>query len=55
MSKQDEGEPVDSFITELYALAEDCGYNALHNKMIRDRLVVELRDVTLSEKLQLDA
>ena len=53
--KQEEGESVDSFITELYALAEHCGYNALHDEMIRDRLVVGLRDASLSEKLRLDA
>ena len=46
---------MDSFITDLYALAEHCGYNALHDEMIRDRLVVGLRDASLSEKLQLDA
>ena len=28
---------------------------ALHDKMIRDRLVVGLRDANLSEKLQLDS
>ena len=55
MRKQEEGETVDSFITDLYALAEYCGYDALHDEMIRDRLVVGLRDATLSEKLQLDA
>ena len=55
MRKQEEGESVDSFITDLYALAEHCGYNALHDEMIRDRLVVGLRDASLSEKLQLDA
>ena len=52
--KQEEGEPVDSFITDLYVLAEHCGYNDLHDEMIRDRLVVGLRDASLSEKLQLD-
>ena len=53
--KQEEGEPVDSFITDLYVLSEHCGYNDLHDEMIRDRLVVGLRDASLSEKLQLDA
>ena len=27
--KQEEGEPVDSFITALYCLAEHCGYGAV--------------------------
>ena len=55
MRKQEDGEPVDSFITALYALAEHCGYGELHDQMIRDRIVVGLRDASLSEKLQLDA
>ena len=51
---QKEGEPVDSFVTDLYALAEHCAYKELHDEMIRDRIVVGLRDASLSEKLQLD-
>ena len=43
------------FITALYALAEFCGYGDLHNEMIRDRIVVGIRNSTLSEKLQLDS
>ena len=48
------GETVDSFITALYGLAEHCKYGQLRNELIRDRLVVGLRNVSLSEKLQLD-
>ena len=55
MRKQAEGESVDSFVTDLYALAEHCSYGDLHDEMIRDRLVVGLRSAKLSEKLQLDA
>ena len=33
--RQEEGEPVDSFITALYALAEHCAYGALHDEVIR--------------------
>lgn len=55
MGKQEEKELVDSFITDLYALAEHCSYGALHDEMRRDRLVVGLRDTKLSEKLQLNA
>ena len=44
MRKQGETEPVDNFITDLYTLAKHCGYNALHDKMIRDRIVVGIRD-----------
>ena len=53
--KQEEGEPVDDYIMNLYRLAEHCGYGVLHDEMIRDRIVVGLRDVGLSEKLQMNA
>ena len=55
MRKREEGEPVDAFVTDLYALAEHCSFGALHDEMIRDRLVVGLLSARLSEKLQLDA
>ena len=37
----------------LYSLAERCSYGHLMAEMIRDRLVVEILDKGLSEKLQL--
>ena len=40
MRKQEDGETVDSFITTLYELVEDCNYRLLREEMIRDRLVV---------------
>lgn len=43
--EKEEGELVDSFIIDMYALAE-------HDKMICDRLVVGLQSVQLFEKLQ---
>ena len=55
MRRQQDGEPVDAFITALYGLAEHCGYGRLHDEMIRDRIVVGIRNVALSEKLQLKA
>ena len=54
MRKQEETEPVDNFITDLYTIAKHCGYNALHNEMIRDRIVVGIRDSQLSEKMQME-
>lgn len=54
LRKQEEGESVDQFITSLYTLAEHCNYGALKNELIRDRIVVDLRDAKISEKLQLD-
>ena len=53
--RQDEGETVDTFITALYKIAEHCQYGQLHDDMIRDRIVVGLKDATLAEKLQLDS
>ena len=44
---------MDSFTTDLHALAEHCDYKDLHDEMIRDRIVVGLRDAALLEKLQL--
>ena len=46
--RQEPGESVD---TALYGLAEHCGYSELHDEMIRDSIVVGLRDAKLSEKL----
>ena len=53
--RQEQDEPVDTFITALYTLAENCDYGALHDEMIPDRIVVGIRNTSLSEKLQLDA
>ena len=52
---QQENKPVDAFITDLHTLAQHCSYGALHDEMIRDRIVVGLRDKALSEKLQLES
>ena len=52
--KQEEGEPADNFITDLYGLTEHCQYGDLHNQMIRDCIVVGILDCRLSEKLQME-
>ena len=52
--KQEEGEPVDDFIMDLYRVVEHCSYGNLHDELIRDRIVVSLRSAALSEKLQRD-
>ena len=49
---QEEGEPVDAFITSLYNLAENCSYAGLREELIRDRIVIGIRDISLSERLQ---
>ena len=54
MRRQEEGESVAAFINDLYVLVEHCEYGPLQDEMVRDRLVVGLRDSKLSEKLQLD-
>lgn len=41
--RQEEGEPVDDFIMDLYRIAEHCSYGTLHDELIRDRIVVGLR------------
>ena len=48
-------ESVEQFITSLYSLADSCDYGTLRDEMIRDRIVVGIRDQSLSERLQLDA
>ncbi|CAB4002611.1 Transposon Tf2-6 poly [Paramuricea clavata] len=50
---QDENEPVESFITDLHCLAKYCEFGVLKDQLIRDRIVVGLRNKKLSEKLQL--
>ena len=52
--RQEDGEPVDAFITTLYKLAKHYSYGNLHDEMIRDRPVVGIKDAKLLEKLQLD-
>ena len=47
-------EPVQQFITSLYNLAADCNFGELKDELIRDRIVVGIRDASLSERLQMD-
>ena len=46
------GESVDTFIQDLYRLAEDCNYGLLKDSLIRDRIVVGVVDNSLSDQLQ---
>ncbi|UYV65209.1 K02A2.6-like [Cordylochernes scorpioides] len=52
---QEDREPVDEFITSLYKLADSCEFEGLHEQLIRDRIVVGVRDKDLSERMQLDS
>ena len=51
---QQEGESVESFITDLHALSEMCNYGGLTNEIIRDRIIVGIRDDSMAERLQID-
>ncbi|XP_029163411.1 uncharacterized protein K02A2.6-like [Nylanderia fulva] len=46
-------ESVDSFITALYTLAESCEFGNLKDELIRDRIIIGIRDSRASERLQL--
>ena len=49
------GETAEQYITALYSLIESCDYGNLKEEMLRDRIVVGIRDTALSERLQMDA
>ena len=55
LRSQQEGESVETFITDLHCLAEHCEFGVLKDELIRDKIVVGLKDKKLSEKLQLDS
>ena len=48
------GEPVKQFVASLYNLAVDCNFRELKDKLICDKIVVGIRDASLSERLQMD-
>ena len=54
LRSQQEDEPVKTFITDLHCLAEHCEFGVLKDELIRDRIVLKLKDKKLSEKLQLE-
>ena len=51
---QNDNESVEEFINSLHVLAEYCDYGDLHDQMIRDLIVVGLKDGNVSQRLQLD-
>ena len=51
---QRDGETAEQFIAALYGLAESCEFGDFRDELMRDRLVVGIRDGALSERLQLD-
>ena len=52
---QKEGESVEQYITDLYELAKFCEFGELKEEMLCDRVVVGIRDLALSEKMQTEA
>jgi len=52
---QGETETAEQFITSLYNLSADCEFGELKEQLIRDRIVVGIRDCSLSAKLQMDS
>ncbi|XP_064622558.1 uncharacterized protein LOC135484804 [Lineus longissimus] len=53
--RQSETESVDQFITDLFSLAEHCQFGNLKDELIRDRIVVGIKDTKLAEKMQLNS
>ncbi|UYV66641.1 K02A2.6-like, partial [Cordylochernes scorpioides] len=51
---QQDGEAVEEYIRVLHKMAENCNYGSLKEEMIRDRIVVGVKNLQLSEKLQLE-
>ena len=52
--KQLSGESVETFIQDLYRIAEGCGYGRLKDELIRDRIIVGVLDDSLSDRLQMN-
>ena len=46
---------MDTFIQDLYHLAENCEYGTLKDELIRDRIIVGVLDDILSDRLQAKA
>ena len=55
LRSQQQNQPAEVFITDLFNLAEHCNFGVLREVLIHDRIVVGIRDKTLSERLQLEA
>jgi len=51
---QNDSDSVDDFITRPCSEVDKCRYGDLRDEMIKDKIVVSIKDKSLSEKLQLD-
>jgi len=52
---QESNESVSDFITDLFQLSQTCKYGLLRDELVRDRIVVGIKDSKLSLSLQMDA
>jgi len=50
-NKQQEGEPIDQFVTKLKTRAKSCEFGDQHDTMLRDRIVFGVSDTQLKERL----
>ena len=52
---QGEGETIDSFTTDLRLKSQSCEFGSLQDSLIRDRVVVGIRDSKIKERLLRDS
>ena len=48
---QESGESIDTYLSSLRALAKTCNYETLEDILIRDRMVIDIRDEGTRKKL----
>ncbi|XP_041350800.1 uncharacterized protein LOC121369792 [Gigantopelta aegis] len=48
---QEEGETIDTYVTSLRKLVKTCNFNTYEDHMLRDRIVLGVRDDTVRQKL----
>ena len=51
MRVQQEGETVDAYVTALKSLAKTCNFRQLQDDLLRDRIVIGIKDNTTRKKL----
>ena len=52
---QQPGKSTEDYITTLHQLAQGCEYGGMTDELIRDQLVMGIRDESLSEHLQIES
>ena len=53
--RKQENETVEEFIADLHRLVKHCSYGTLQDELVRDRIVVGVKDRQVSKKLQMTA